>query len=75
MDVRVQTQVLSPGMKHAYCTAFDAKVGISKLAQSIPHRGEQLTVKPFAVEQTNGVQFVRNGENDVVVLYRKDGFE
>ena len=75
MDMRMQTDVLSPGMKHTHCTAFDTKVCISKLPQSIPHRVEQLTVKPFAVEQTNIVQFVWKGENNVVMFYREGGFQ
>jgi hypothetical protein len=65
MEVWVQTKVLSPGMEQAHPTAFNPQVRISKLPISIPNSAEQLTAELFAVEQTNRVQFVWNGNNNV----------
>jgi hypothetical protein len=75
MDVRMKTEILPPSVKHTHCTAFNIKMSVSKLQQGIPDSREQLTVKPFAVKQTNMVQFVRYGKDDVIMFYLHSCFQ
>jgi hypothetical protein len=71
----MKTKILPPGVKNTHGSAFDIKMSISKLQQGIPDSREQLTVKPFAVNQTNRVQLMRNGKDDVIMFYLQGRFQ
>ncbi len=65
MDVRMQAQVLSPGVQHTDGSCLSAILRITKGAQALPYTIEQFSIKPFAVEQAYFVQGLRHCKNDM----------
>jgi hypothetical protein len=68
MNMWVQTQILPPGMKNADSATFHAIVAVPECLERAPNVLEQIVVKPFAVEQTNGVEFFGHRKHDVKML-------
>ncbi len=71
MDMWMQRQVLTPGMQHTNSAAFNTIMGITKATERSPNSRKQQLVIHTPVKQANRVQIVRQGENNVVMLYRK----
>src|SRR5690554_7222477 len=71
MNVRVQTQVLAPGVQYRYRTAFNTIMRVTEQAERMPYRSkQQVKIHPL-VMQANGIQLVRNREYNVVMFYRQ----
>jgi hypothetical protein len=69
MDMRVQRQVLPSSVQNGYRPDFNPVMRIPKTTERIPYRFEQQAVIHFVVPQTNIVQAVRGGKNDMIMLY------
>jgi hypothetical protein len=71
MDVRVQTQVLPPGVQHCYDPGFHTVMRVAEQAERMPNCSkEQVVIHPLVV-QANGIQPVRNRKYNVVMFYRQ----
>lgn len=69
MHVRVQREVLSPGVQHSHRPGFCSKMRVSERAERVPDRSkEQVVIQPLVV-QANGIQLVRHRKDDVVMLH------
>jgi hypothetical protein len=65
--VRMQAQVLSPGMKYADGSALNRVMAVAKGAQNIPDRFEQVIIEPLAVSEANFIQYLRYSENNMIM--------
>jgi len=70
MDMRMQAEVLTPGMKHTDRPAFHSKMTVAESPQGIPDCGKKVIVKPPAIEKTDRIQFFRNGKDNMKMFYR-----
>ncbi len=69
MDVGMQREVLPPGVQHGHSTGFSAKMCVAERAKGLPNgRKKQAIIDPL-VMQANGVQVVRYGKHQVVMLH------
>ena len=69
MDVRVQRKVLPPGVKYGHGPGFSTKMRVAKRPEGLPNgRKKQVVIHPLAV-QANGVQHMRHGKDQVVMLH------
>jgi hypothetical protein len=71
MDVRMQPQVLSPGVKHGHCSGLTTKMSISIAVKGTSNGIEQDVTIKCLVPQVNPVQYMGHGKDDVKMLYRK----
>ena len=69
MEVRVKCKVLPPGMQHDHRTGFGTIMGIAKTSEYRPYAPEHEAVEQVVVPQTYFVKTMRNGKNNMVVLY------
>jgi hypothetical protein len=69
MDMRMQAEVLSPGMKYTDRTAFHTVMTVAESSQGIPHRSKQMIVKPPAIQQAEGIKPFGDGKDNVKMLY------
>jgi len=67
--MRMQREVLSPGVQHAQGTGLHTVSGVAKGAQRVPGSLEERVVVQPAVVQTQPVELVWYGEDQVVVPY------
>ena len=70
MNMRMQAQVLPPGMKNTDGSRLCCVMGITETTQCIPHRGKQVIVKPFAIQHTNTMERLRNGKDNMIMIDR-----
>src|SRR5450759_938922 len=69
MNMRMQAQVLAPGVQHANGTALYPIMAVAKSLQHAPCTLKHSTVKALAVEQAYRVQRFRNGKHHVKVFH------
>ncbi len=65
----MQREVLSPGVQHAQGTGLHTMSGVTEGAQRVPDGLEERVVVQPAVVQTQPVELMWYGEDQVVVLY------
>jgi len=70
MDMRMQAQVLPPGMKNTDGSTLNPVMAVAKRAQCVPHSSKQVIVKPFAIQHTNTMERLRNGKDDMIMIHR-----
>ena len=70
MDMRMQTQVLSPGMKNTDGSRLRCVMAIAERSQCIPHSSKQSIVKPFAIQHTNSMECLWNGKDYMIMTDR-----
>ena len=71
MHMRVQAQVLSPGMQYGNHTCFGLQFSVTELRYGLPCAGKQQVVKECRVVKKQPVQCIRNGENHMEVRHRQ----
>jgi len=71
MNVRVQTEVLPPGVQHGNGPGFCPVVAVPKAVQSAPNGRKKQVVIHGRIPQTDLVQVMRHGKDDVKMLYRQ----
>ncbi len=70
MDMRMQAQVLSPGMKNTDGSRLRCVMAIAERAQRVPHSSKESIVKPFAIQHTNSMECLWNGKDDMIMTDR-----
>ena len=70
MDMRMEMEILSPGMQDFNTADLCAKIFLvpGQLRQRFSRTGEQKTIQFFLVRQEKRIQFRRNREYDMKVL-------
>ena len=71
MDVRVQSQCLSPGVKHAQAAGLDLKPAVCNVDERLSCGAEQQVVEDAWCVQSEDVEHLGHGEDDVEVGHRK----
>ena len=51
-------------------TTFYPEVAVTKRTQCVPHGSKQMIVKPSAIQKANGMECLRNCENNMVMIDR-----
>jgi hypothetical protein len=70
MDMRMQAQVLPPGMKNTDGSRLCCVMAIAERAQCAPHTSKQSIVKPFAIQHANIMERLRNGKDKMIMFHR-----
>jgi hypothetical protein len=68
MDMRMQAEVLAPGMENTNGTTLYPVMTITERTQRVPYRSEQIIVKPFAIQHTNAMECLRNCEYNMKMI-------
>jgi len=71
MQVRVQAQVLSPGVKYTNGARFHSKMDVPGSPYRIPCTGEQTIIKSSTIEQAYIVQLMRERKHNMIMLHRQ----
>lgn len=71
MQVRVQAQVLSPGVKYTNGARFHSKMDVPGSPYRIPCTGEQTIIKSSTIEQADIVQLMRERKHNMIMLHRQ----
>ena len=70
MDMRMQTQVLSPGMKNTDGSALSPVMTVAERAQCVPHSSKQVIVKPFTIQHADTMECLRYGKDNMIMIDR-----
>jgi hypothetical protein len=71
MDVRVQSQGLSPGVKHAQAAGLDPKPAVCNVEERLSRGSEQQVVEDARGVQSEDVEHLGHGEDNVEIRHRK----
>ena len=70
MDMRMQAEVLPPGMKNTNGTALNCVMAVTKRSQCVPNGNKQMIVKPFTIQHANAMESLGNSEDNMIMIDR-----
>lgn len=71
MNMRVQTQILSPGMQYCYHACFCMQLCIRELRYGFPRSSKQQVIKICRMLNKQTIKFIRYCKNNMKVCHRK----
>ena len=71
MNMRMQAQVLSPGMQYGYHARFCMQLCVRKLGYCFPGTGKQQVIKICRLLKKQAIESIRYSKNNMKVWYRK----
>jgi hypothetical protein len=71
MNMRVQTQILSPCMQYGYHARFCMQLCVRELRYGFPYTGKQQVIKICRMLKKQTIEFIRYSKNNMKVWDRK----
>jgi len=71
MDMRVKTQILSPGMQYGHHARFCMQLCVRELSNCFPYTGKQYVIKICRMLKKQTIEFIRYCKHNMKVWDRK----
>ena len=71
MNMRVKTQILSPGMQYGHHARFCMQLRVRELSKSLPCAGKKQVIKICRMLKKQAIEHVRYRKNNMKIWYRE----